>query len=297
MALQIEPFVKQKFCILTININKTTMKTRVLLCLLLLTTSALWAQSEKVRRLKESEQINQLFEKYVKSGELTKSENEMLSPYWERLNDYQSQAQLRGPGNSGTPITQVAGYGRVVLTGLTYANLIGGTVISTDAGLTAGNSDDGYAHVTLPFTFNYNGTDFTQVTFSTNGWIAMGHITPTAAQGRTSGNLFTTTIPNNTIAAWFGDGNANFGVTGQGEMRHGLDGTDIYVFEWFQATGNGFSVSATNRINYQIRLYGPASATPGRIELLYGPTTATPTTGRSIGIENSVGGQETISTH
>ncbi len=258
--------------------------------LALFTTSGLWAQSDKARRLQESEQINQTLMKYINGGELTKSENESLSHHWERLAELQSISQNRGPGNSGTPITQVAGYSRTVLTGGTYTNLTGGTVISSDAGLTSGNSDDGYAHVTLPFTFTYNGSNFTQVTFSTNGWIAMGHIAPTASQGRTAGNLFTTTIPNNTIAAWFGDGNANFGVTGQGEMRHGTDGTDVYVFEWFQASGSGFSVSATNRISFQIRLYGPASSAPGRIELLYGAATATPTTGRSIGIENSVGG-------
>ncbi len=265
-------------------------KALLLVCFAVMAAQGLWAQSDKMRRLQESEQINQTLQKYINGGELTKSENEKLSPYWERLAELQGQSQNRGPGNGGTPIAQVAGYSRDILTGLTYSNLTGGTVISADAGLTSGNSDDGYAHVTLPFSFNYNGTDFTQVTFSTNGWIAMGHIAPTAAQGRTAANLFNTTIPNNTIAAWFGDGNANFGPTGQGEMRHGLDGTDVYVFEWFQATGNGFSVSATNRINFQIRLFGPASSAPGRIELLYGAATATPSIGRSIGIENSVGG-------
>jgi len=79
MTLQTEPFVKQKFCILTININKTTMKTRLLLCFLLLTTSALWAQSDK--RKQPSEQIKQLYERYKQNQTLSKEEYNLLSPH------------------------------------------------------------------------------------------------------------------------------------------------------------------------------------------------------------------------
>lgn len=187
---------------------------------------------------------------------------------------------------------QVASYGLSQLTGQTYQSLTGGTVITDAAQLTSGTSDDGFLHVVLPFAFPYNGTTFDSVTFSTNYWIAFGHQSPTAAQGRTSSNLFTSTLPNNTLAPFFRDGNANFGTTGQGEMRHGLVGTTgVYVFEWFQATGNGFSVSGTQRLTFQVRLHGPASTNPGRIEYAYGPTVGTISTGAtSIGIENATSG-------
>lgn len=187
---------------------------------------------------------------------------------------------------------QVASYGLSQLTGQTYQSLTGGTVITDAAQLTSGTSDDGFLHVVLPFAFPYNGTTFDSVTFSTNYWIAFRHQSPTAAEGRTSSNLFSATLPNNTLAPFFRDGNANFGTTGQGEMRHGLVGTTgVYVFEWFQATGNGFSISGTQRLTFQVRLHGPASTNPGRIEYAYGPSQGTISTGAtSIGIENATGG-------
>jgi len=187
---------------------------------------------------------------------------------------------------------QVASYGLSQLTGQTYQSLTGGTVITDAAQLTSGTSDDGFLHVVLPFAFPYNGTTFDSVTFSTNYWIAFRHQSPTALEGRTSSNLFSATLPNNTLAPFFRDGNANFGTTGQGEMRHGLVGTTgVYVFEWFQATGNGFSISGTQRLTFQVRLHGPASTNPGRIEYAYGPSQGTISTGAtSIGIENATGG-------
>lgn len=187
-------------------------------------------------------------------------------------------------------------YGRTVLTGQTYTPITGGTVINTTAGLSTGmsqNADDGSRLVTLPFTFTYDNNPFTQVTFCTNGWIGMGNQTTsvTAAQSRAQGNLFITTVPNNTIAAWFGDMSANFPAPGGvGSMVHGVVGTDIYAFEWRNATGLGFGTTATNLINFMVKLYGPASIRPGRIEILYGTQTGALTTGRAIGIEDAVGG-------
>jgi len=127
----------------------------------------------------------------------------------------------------------------------------------------------------------------------TNGWIAFG-----ADQGSndlTPGNAFTTAVVNRAIRAWHGDGNANFGITtpnGVGSMQWGVDGTgDRYVFQWNNNSGAGSgSTSATASINYQIVLDGPSSATPGRIRIIYGASTGTITTGRSIAIEDAVGG-------
>lgn len=189
---------------------------------------------------------------------------------------------------------QITLYNRTVLSGQTYTQVSGGTVINANAQLSTGmsnNADDGALLVTLPFTFTYDGVPYTQVTFCTNGWIGMGNrMATTAAQGRAAGNLFTTTAPNTTIAAWFGDGSGNWTGAGIGSMVHGAAGTGVYAFEWRNATGNGFTASATNTINFMIKLYGPASSNPGRIELLYGVATATPSVNRSIGIEDAVGG-------
>ncbi len=193
-----------------------------------------------------------------------------------------------------TKAQSVISYGRTELSGQTYTQITGGTVINTAAQLTAGymtgNQDDGAVLVTLPFTFTYGGNPFTQVTFVTNGWIGLGaQSTVTAAQSRAPGNLFTTTAPNNTIAAWFKDMGANF-PSGGGAMVHGLVGTDVYAFEWRNANGSGFGDGSANTINFMIKLYGPASIDPGRIELLYGPTAGAITNVAAIGIEDAVGG-------
>ncbi len=190
---------------------------------------------------------------------------------------------------------QITLYSRTVLTGQTYTQIPAGTTINTNAGLSASmstNADDGAVLVNLPFTFPYDNNNFNQVTFCTNGWIGMGNqLTVTAAQGRAAGNLFTGTLPNNTIAAWFGDMSANFPApAGIGRMVHGQTAPGVYTFEWRNATGSGFGSTTVNLINFMIRLYGQGSATPGRIEILYGTQTGALTTGRSIGIEDAVGG-------
>ncbi|GEM_PF-2997291 len=192
----------------------------------------------------------------------------------------------------GSALAQVSLYGLTTQTGQTYTSLTGGTALTADANLTSGTSDDGYVHVIMPFSFTLDGYSTDSVTFSTNYWIALRHQAPTASQGRAASNLFSTTLPNRTLAAWFRDGNANFGAIGLGEMRHGLDpnATGVYVFEWFQATGETYNPSATQRITFQIRLFGPTSSNPGRIEYWYGPNTGATSAAASIGIENGVGG-------
>ena len=187
---------------------------------------------------------------------------------------------------------QITTYTRTVLSGQTYTSISGGTVINTAGGLTTGGQDDGGVLVTLPFTFTYNGTGYTTVTFCTNGWIAFGNQTSitTVFDGRNPANMFATAGPQNMIAAWFGDGGANFGGVGIGSMVHGSAGTGVYAFEWKDACASGFTLSATNTVSYMIKLYGPASSNPGRIEMLYGVANGSVSTGRSCGIRNATGG-------
>ena len=174
---------------------------------------------------------------------------------------------------------------------MTYSQITGGTVVDASANLTTGSSDDGNLLVTLPFSFEYNGNAFTQVTMNTNGWVGMGDQSSiSASNGRVPANLFNTTAPQNTVAGWFRDGNANF--TSGGSMVHGNDGTGIYSFEWRNASGSTWNLSTTNMINYKISLYGPASTNPGRIVISYGDATDIPnlSVGASIGIEDAIGG-------
>ena len=172
----------------------------------------------------------------------------------------------------------------------TYVPLTGGTSLAANGDLTAGTSDDGYKTITLPFTFTYDGAPFTMAQISTNGFVGLGTQSYNVGSWRAAGNAFIPTVPNNTLAAWFADGNANFG-TGGGTMVYGAGAvTGTYVFEWKNASGNGYSTSTTNKITFQIVLHGPASGTPGVIEYHYGTATASPSTSRSIAIEDATGG-------
>ncbi len=183
-----------------------------------------------------------------------------------------------------------------VLTGQTYTTLGGGgiTVINTTAGLTSGfgnsTQDDGGVLIILPFTFTYNANTFTQMSMSCNGWIGCGNqSTISAIDSRTPANLFNTTIPNNTIAAWFKDMGGNFPL-GSGSMRHGLIGTDVYAFQWDNAIGSGFTDNSSILISFQVNIYGPSSSNPGRIEYIYGPSVGAIVAAASIGLEDATGG-------
>ncbi len=204
-----------------------------------------------------------------------------------------ANSQLNSTVNLGPPASS---YSRTLLAGQTYAPLTGGgiTIINTNAQLTptmgGATQDDGGVVITLPFTFTYLGNTFTEMSMCTNGWVGAGNWgTIDAVSMRTAANLFTGTIPNNTIAAWFKDMGANFPL-GTGSMRHGLIGTDVYAFQWDNANGSGFGDGATNLISFQVNIYGPASATPGRIEFIYGPTVGAITFASAMGIEDAIGG-------
>jgi hypothetical protein len=182
------------------------------------------------------------------------------------------------------------------LSGQSYTTLAGGgiTVINTNAQLTPtfgdATQDDGGVLISLPFTFNYLGNSFTEMSMSTNGWVAAGNYAAISAlDSRTNGNFFSTVVPNNTFAAWFKDMGANFPL-GAGSMRHGLIGTEVYAFQWDKAVGSGFSDNAAIQISFQVNVYGPGSSNPGRVEIIYGPTVGAIAFAAAIGIEDGVGG-------
>jgi hypothetical protein len=158
---------------------------------------------------------------------------------------------------------QLSNYIRSVLSGQVYTNISNATIINSNAGLSTGmsnNADDGVVLINLPFSFTYNGNNYTQVTMCTNGWIAMGNATTVdALNGRTQNVFFSNQAPYNVIAAWYGNGNANYITPGIGSLAHGSVSTDVYAFEWRNVSSQGILLSATNTINFKIVIYGPAS--------------------------------------
>ncbi len=239
--------------------NKTTMKTRVLLCLLLLTTNALWAQSDK--RPQPSGQIQQLYERYKQNQTLSKEEYNLLSPYLAEMpaDLSEAQAQNRTIGTGGTPQTNlVATAYNFSQTTSTYTPITGGTVLGS------GTVDDvNYTAQPIGFTFNYDGVDYTSLGVNSNGFIWLGATAP--ATNTYTAISTTGASGSRIIAALSGD----LQGLASGEIRRETIGTApnrICVIQWanfrhYGATGDNY--------NFQIRLY----ETSNRIELHYGSFT------------------------
>ena len=188
---------------------------------------------------------------------------------------------------AGPAQAQITSYSRTVLAGQTFRTMPAPTTITATGGAYLGSSDDGRVVITLPFTFTYDGVGYTQAVMCSNGWVSFG-----ADQGTnsfTAGNLFSASTPNRTVGVHYRDLNANFG-TGGGTLQHGVDAAGTgYVFQW-NNTAPTSGTSTTNKLNFQLAIDGPASATPGRLTLIYGTLQGTYSTGASIGIENATGG-------
>lgn len=155
---------------------------------------------------------------------------------------------------------------------------------------TTGTIDDGFEPVntTGSFVFNYNGINYDNFVISTNGYVVMGATAP-ALNGIAT--TLTTTVLNgfNVVIGYGRDGNIN--VTNGGSINHGLDASGTkYIFEYFNfATASGGAESATQYANFQIVLWGNASPTPGRIELIYGTSVGTPATTACLGLRDASG--------
>ena len=174
--------------------------------------------------------------------------------------------------------TFLPGYTRDSLTGLTYDSLTTGTIVNA---VQSGTADDGNIYINLPFTFNYNGVNYSRVTACTNGWVGMDSNTSTSFS---AGNLFTSTAPNNIAGGFFRDANLNtaFG----GIFKHGqiIVGSDtIYAIEYrnFSAASGG-GTSETAQVNFQVWLY----KTSNKIVFRYGTLVGSVASAASLGIED-----------
>lgn len=89
---------------------------------------------------------------------------------------------------------QVAGYSFSSSAG-TYNAISGGTAIPSTSSATLDNNVQG--SIGIGFTFNYNGTNYTEVGYNANGWISLGSATPTSSLTPISGGS-----TNNVISAF-----------------------------------------------------------------------------------------------
>ncbi|MCX6640689.1 MAG: C25 family cysteine peptidase [bacterium] len=151
-----------------------------------------------------------------------------------------------------------------------------GTVVS------ALNGDDQTAQVTIPFTFRHYGTNFTQISICTNGWLAMGSTTST---DYSPSQIPNSDGPPNMVALYWHDLHAGLGASQIATYNN--TSQHYFVVEWDSMSH--YSASGT-RETFQAILYDPAyyptTSGDGMVMVQYKVCTD-PNNNVGYGIENS----------
>lgn len=143
----------------------------------------------------------------------------------------------------------------------TYTPITGGTVLETATGLSGAASLDSRVYNltagTIPFTFTFNGTGYTGLNVSSNGFITFGATAPSTTLTTA---ISSTTAYEGTIAAVSRDLNALFNINGlTGDIRYETVGTAPsreFVIQWsnFRPWSTSTSTTTYFHWNFQIRL-------------------------------------------
>jgi PKD repeat protein len=143
--------------------------------------------------------------------------------------------------------------------------------------------NDGSQDVTIGFDFNYAGTYYSMLKFSTNGWLSLNL---TGGTGYFNADLFSVSVPNATIAPWWDDLRDDetsflyYKTEGDAPNR-------VFTAEWNRVLT--WRTIATARISFQVKLY----ETTNIIEFHYGtfePGSHSVNESASIGLEDEYGG-------
>jgi hypothetical protein len=139
----------------------------------------------------------------------------------------------------------------------TYTEITGGTTHGT-----AANDDDSFNAVPIGFSFNYNGTDYTEVSISSNGFIAMGATVVNSFTAISTGTSNNVIVPLNRDLRSRPNGTLTSIVSGTAPSR-------IFTVQW--QNYQRYHADATNDVfNFQIKLYEANNA----ITFNYGSFTA-----------------------
>lgn len=144
--------------------------------------------------------------------------------------------------------------------------------------------DDASAVVNIGFTFSYMGSGYTQMLICTNGWASFNQSGGTQNDNTV---LFTTGVPNTTLAPWFDDLSITGGSSAMSYKTTGSAPNRVFTIEWKNA--QSYFTGATAQLNFQIILY----ETTNIIEFHYGSVTAgshNAGESASIGLEDATGG-------
>lgn len=158
--------------------------------------------------------------------------------------------------STGLSLAQVSTYGFNSASG-TYTEITGGTV------LFSGTADDATSVSTaLGFTFNYAGTNYTDIKVNTNGWASFG----TAS----TANVYTPLSSTGTHHPCLAPLGRDLQGQASGEIRietSGVAPNQVCTIQWknFRRWGGG------QNFNFQIKLY----ETTNQVQFVYGTMTAT----------------------
>lgn len=192
------------------------------------------------------------------------------------------------------------GFGTVEFTGINPASLVAGTngavpvssyvheTFSKEMVLLSGASigpsgDDASSNVNIGFAFNYLGSNYNYVNICTNGWLSLNR---TGGTSNVNEDLFTSTVPNATLAPWFdnlkddAESTVSFKLEGSSPQR-------VFTAEWNRLLT--YQSGADARISFQVKLYETSNV----IEFIYGDMEAgihSNSESASIGIEDITGG-------
>ncbi len=151
-------------------------------------------------------------------------------------------------------------------------------------GATSGpTGDDGNVNISIGFPFVYAGASYSSLKLSTNGWVSLNQ---TGSLGYLNNDLFTTTVPNATIAPWWDDLNDD-ATSAVYYKTEGTTPNRVFTAEWNRVLT--YYTGADARISFQVKLY----ETTNVIEFHYGGLesgTHNSSESASIGVEDATGG-------
>lgn len=136
----------------------------------------------------------------------------------------------------------------------TFEQITDGTILGTSA-----NNNESFNGIPLGFFFNYLGTDYTEVSVNTDGFLAMGGAVTNSASCLSAG------ATNNVISAL----NLNIaGISSLGQMMYEIRGEApdrVFTVQWLNYQFSGAAGNGDN-FNFQIKLYESSN----KIEFCYG---------------------------
>ncbi len=137
----------------------------------------------------------------------------------------------------------------------TYSEISGGLVHGTET-----NDDESFNAISLGFVFNFNGTDYTEASIQSNGYIAMGTFV-----SQVTNPISNTNGTSNVISPLGTSLQAQPGATLMSKTE-GESPNRVFIVQWKNYKFKNAQYPFDHAINFQLRLY----ETSNKIEFVYG---------------------------